>query len=226
VDRLGSAPLLLTPPSAPPEPPKSFDLKAAGAYFTGRVKEKGFVGLSVPVLRDGRIAFAKRYGRRSIGKKLPVEADTSFAVGSITKRFTRDCVLLLAGQGKLALAKYYTDLTRAKDTALRSLMDHTGDYPLVFLDPRRLRPVCLSSRTCRELFAVVELSVLGRSHCSADTPLGVHAHPLPAHRRPNPATPVSPERLGVAHSPPPSSLSCTPPAKCRTPGPFADGRGR
>jgi D-alanyl-D-alanine carboxypeptidase len=103
VDRLGSAPLLLTLPCAPPEPPKSFDLKAAGAYVAGRVKQKGFVGLSVPVVRGGRIVFAKGYGRRSIGKKLPVEADTGFAVGSITKRFTCACVLLLAGQGKLSI---------------------------------------------------------------------------------------------------------------------------
>ncbi len=77
---------------------------------------------------------------------------------------------------------------------------------------------CLSSRTCRELFAEVESSGLGWSHFSGDTPLGVQAHPIPAHRRLHPATPVSPGRLGVAHSPPPAGLSCRFPAKCRTQG--------
>ncbi len=146
---LWSAPLLLTLLGTPPELPKSFDLKAVDAYVAGQVKEKGFVGLSVAVMLDGKIVFAKGYGRRSIEMKLPVEADTSFAVGSITKQFTCACVLLLAEQGKLSIddpvSKYYPDLTRAKDITLRDLMNHTAGYPdyypLDFLDRRMIRPI-------------------------------------------------------------------------------------
>lgn len=146
---LWSAPLLLSLLGAPPELPKSFDLTAVDAYIAGQVKEKGFVGLSVAVMRDGKIVFSKGYGQRSIEKKLPVEPDTSFAVGSITKQFTCACVLLLAEQGKLSISdpvsKYYPDLTRAKDITLRDLMNHTAGYPdyypLDFLDRRMLKPI-------------------------------------------------------------------------------------
>lgn len=146
---LWSAPLLLSLLGAPPELPKSFDLTAVDAYIAGQVKEKSFVGLSVAVMRDGKIVFTKGYGQRSIEKKLPVEPDTSFAVGSITKQFTCACVLLLAEQGKLSIddpiSKYYPDLTRAKDITLRDLMNHTAGYPdyypLDFLDRRMLKPI-------------------------------------------------------------------------------------
>ena len=96
-----SAPLFVSLLSAPPVPelPTTFDLTAVDAYIAGQVKAKGFVGLSVAVMRDGKIVFAKGYGRRAVEKNLPVEPDTSFAVGSITKQFTCACVLLLAEQG-------------------------------------------------------------------------------------------------------------------------------
>lgn len=144
-----SAALLSSLLAASPELPKSFDLTAVDTYIAAQVQEKGFVGLSVAVMRDGKIVFAKGYGRRSIDKKLPVEADTSFAVGSITKQFTCACVLLLAEQGKLSIddpvSKYYPDLTRAKDVTLRDLMNHTAGYPdyypLDFLDRRMLKPI-------------------------------------------------------------------------------------
>ncbi|MBP3957019.1 beta-lactamase family protein [Gemmata sp. G18] len=144
-----SAPLLVSLLGAPPELPKSFDLTAVDTYIAGQVKAKGFVGLSVAVMRDGKIVFAKGYGQRSIEKNLPVEPGTSFAVGSITKQFTCACVLLLAEQGKLSIddpvSKYYPNLTRAKDITLRDLMNHTAGYPdyypLDFVDRRMLKPI-------------------------------------------------------------------------------------
>ncbi|QEL16231.1 serine hydrolase domain-containing protein [Limnoglobus roseus] len=136
-----------------PALPASFDLKAVDEYLAAEVKAKGFVGLSVAVMRDGQIVFAKGYGRRSIEKNLPVEPDTSFAVGSITKQFTCACVFLLAEQGKLSIddpvAKYYPHLTRAKDITIRDLMNHTSGYPdyypLDFLDRRMLKPIAFDT---------------------------------------------------------------------------------
>jgi CubicO group peptidase (beta-lactamase class C family) len=133
--------------------PKTFDLPAVDAYLAAQVKEKGFVGLSVAVMRDGQVVFAKGYGQRDISKKLPVTPDTSFAVGSITKQFTCACVLLLAEQGKLSVddpvAKYYPHLTDARKVTVRDLMNHTSGYPdyypLDFLDRRMLQPISFDS---------------------------------------------------------------------------------
>jgi CubicO group peptidase (beta-lactamase class C family) len=132
-------------------PPKEFDLAAIDTYVGSYVRDKGLVGLSVAIMRDGQIVFAKGYGQRSLEEKLPVEANTSFAIGSITKQFTCACVLLLAEEGKLSVrdpvSKYYPHLTRAGDITLLDLMNHTSGYPdyypLDFVDRRMLKPISL-----------------------------------------------------------------------------------
>jgi CubicO group peptidase (beta-lactamase class C family) len=132
-------------------PPKSFDTAAIDAYVAGQVHEKGFVGLSLGVVRDGKIVLAKGYGKRCLQPPADVETDTPFAVGSITKQFTCACVLLLAEEGKLSVrdpvSKYYPDLTRAGDVTLYDLMTHVSGYPdyypLDFVDRRMLKPVAL-----------------------------------------------------------------------------------
>jgi CubicO group peptidase (beta-lactamase class C family) len=132
-------------------PPKSFDPAAIDAYVAGQVREKGFVGLSLAVLRDGKMVLAKGYGKRSLQPPADVETDTSFAIGSITKQFTCACILLLAEEGKLSVrdpvSKYYPDLTRAGDVTLYDLMTHVSGYPdyypLDFVDRRMLKPVDL-----------------------------------------------------------------------------------
>jgi CubicO group peptidase (beta-lactamase class C family) len=131
----------------PPAPPTAFDLKAIDAYVAQQLPAKGFVGLSLAIMRDGKIIFAKGYGKRSLEPALPVEVDTPFAVGSITKQFACACVMLLAEDGKLSIkdpvAKYYPGLTRAKDITLYDLMSHVSGYPdyypLDFVDRRMLK---------------------------------------------------------------------------------------
>jgi CubicO group peptidase (beta-lactamase class C family) len=131
--------------------PKDFDLEAIDRYVAAYVKEKGLVGLSVAIMRDGEIVHAKGYGQRSLEPPRPVEAATSFAGGSITKQFACACVLLLAEEGKLsahdAVGKWFPGLTRASDVTLLDLMNHTSGYPdyypLDFVDRRMLRPITL-----------------------------------------------------------------------------------
>ncbi len=146
--------LLCAPPvwsQSATELPKKFDLPAIDAYVAAQVRAKGFVGLSVAIMRDGKVVFAKGYGRRSLEKRLPVTADTSFAVGSITKQFTCACIFLLAEEGKLAIgdpvARYFPNLTRAGDITIRDLMNHVSGYPdyypLDFVDRRMFEPITL-----------------------------------------------------------------------------------
>jgi CubicO group peptidase (beta-lactamase class C family) len=134
-----------------PAPPKKYDLEAIDSYIAGQLPEKGFVGLSVAILRDGKVVFAKGYGERSVEPPAPVEVDTPFAIGSITKQFACACVLLLAEDGKLSVhdpvSKYYPDLTRAKDITIYDLMSHVSGYPdyypLDFVDRRMLKALAV-----------------------------------------------------------------------------------
>jgi CubicO group peptidase (beta-lactamase class C family) len=132
-----------------PEPPKDFDVKAIDAYLARQVADGGYVGLSVALVRDGKVVLARGYGKRSLKDNEPVETDTLFAAGSITKQFTCACVLLLAEDGKLSVrdkvSKWYPGLTRADDITLYDLMTHAAGYPdyypLDFVDRRLVRPI-------------------------------------------------------------------------------------
>jgi D-alanyl-D-alanine carboxypeptidase len=126
------------------ELPKKFEVKAIDEYLASQVKEKGFVGVSVAILREGKVVLAKGYGKSALKDGIAVTPDTLFAAGSITKQFTAACILLLAEDGKLSVkdkvSKYYPKLTKADEITLYDLMTHTSGYPdyypLDFVDRR------------------------------------------------------------------------------------------
>jgi D-alanyl-D-alanine carboxypeptidase len=160
--RLFALPLLLllalpartrAQPPKPPEAPKSFDVAAIDAYVAALVRTQGSPGLAVTIMRDGNVVLAKGYGKRSLEDGAPVEPDTPFAVGSVTKQFACACVLLLAEEGKLSVddkvAKYFPGLTRAGEITLYQLMTHTSGYPdfypLDFVDRRLQKPIAVDT---------------------------------------------------------------------------------
>ena len=87
-------------------------------------------GAAVAVLRNGKLVFAKGYGRANLELAAPVNARTVFRVGSLTKQFTAAGVLLLAEQGKLniddRLSSYLPNFPRADEVTLRDLLNHTS----------------------------------------------------------------------------------------------------
>ena len=122
---------------------------AIDSYIASQLPEKGFVGLSLAIARDGKILSAKGYGKsfRFEPGLTRRRRYSPFAVGSITKQFACACILLLAEDGKLSVkdpvVKYYPALTRAKDITLYDLMTHVSGYPdyypLDFIDRRMLK---------------------------------------------------------------------------------------
>lgn len=129
--------------------PDKFDVKAIDAFLDGQTKSGDYIGLSVAIVRDGKVILAKGYGKRSLKPEEPVETDTMFAAGSVTKQFTAACVFLLAEEGKLSIsdpvAKWYPELTKAKEIKLYDLLTHssgyTDYYPLDFVDRRMEKPI-------------------------------------------------------------------------------------
>ena len=136
-------------PTSSPPPPAVFDPIAIDAYVAGQVKEKGITGLSLAMMRDGKVELARAYGCRSLETKALATTNTLFAIGSITKQFTCACILLLAEEGKLSVhdkvGKYFPALTRANDISLLDLMNHVSGYPdyypLDFVDRRMAAPI-------------------------------------------------------------------------------------
>ncbi len=142
------APVAATPAPALPRP-QSFDVPAIDAYILAQLERRGMVGLSVAVVHHGEVVLGRAYGRASLKTGAPVDADTAFAIGSVTKQFTCASALLLAEDGKLALtdpvAKYRPELARAADIRLYDLLSNVSGYPdyypLDFVDERMQRPI-------------------------------------------------------------------------------------
>jgi CubicO group peptidase (beta-lactamase class C family) len=74
--------------------------------LTAYMNDKHIAGVTVSVVKDGQIFFAKGYGYADVDARKPVDAATSmFRIGSISKLFTWTAVMQLAEQGKLDLKK-------------------------------------------------------------------------------------------------------------------------
>src|SRR5256885_721407 len=52
-------------------PPTVFDPAGIDAYVAGQVKEKGIVGLSLVMMREGKVELARAYGSRSLEPREP-----------------------------------------------------------------------------------------------------------------------------------------------------------
>jgi CubicO group peptidase (beta-lactamase class C family) len=136
-------------PAAPV--PLETDLQAIDTLVADAVKARDLVGVSLAIMRDGKVVLAKGYGKGSLATGKAVDPETMFAIGSVTKQFTCACVMLLAADGRLALedkvAKYYPNAARASDISLLDLMRHVSGYPdyypLDFVDRRMFRPIAI-----------------------------------------------------------------------------------
>ena len=92
----------------------------------------GAPSASVGIVQGGRVVFTKAYGQARLNPPMAATTDLHYAVGSISKQFTAACVLLLQEDGKLSIddpvAKYFPELTRAKDVTIRHILSHTSGY--------------------------------------------------------------------------------------------------
>jgi len=58
-------------------------------------------GLALGIVKDGKVIYAKGYGFRDVEHKLPVNTDTLFPIGSISKSFTSLAFAMLNDEGKV-----------------------------------------------------------------------------------------------------------------------------
>jgi CubicO group peptidase (beta-lactamase class C family) len=128
--RLPAAVCLLLPGlngQTPPDLEKKLDEKISSS-----LKKAGAPSVSVAVVKDGKLIYAKAFGSADLANGKAADAGTRYAVGSISKQFTAAALLLLQEQGKLSLddrvSKYFPDLTRANEISIRQLLSHTSGY--------------------------------------------------------------------------------------------------
>lgn len=100
-----------------------------------RRKELGIPGMSLVIVKDDQVIYAKGLGYKDFENKVPVTPDTQFAIGSATKAFTALSVLMSQDEGKLSLDdspkkllpyfKMY-DPETDKNITIRDLLSHSS----------------------------------------------------------------------------------------------------
>ncbi len=102
-----------------------------------RIKAKGIPGVSVAVINNYKLEWAKGYGYADKEQKIPVTPSTLFLAGSISKSVNAMGVLKLADQGKIDLEKNINDylrswkfpendFTKEKKVSTANLLSHTA----------------------------------------------------------------------------------------------------
>ncbi|MFA6455312.1 MAG: serine hydrolase [Bacteroidota bacterium] len=76
--------------------PKDFD-----AYVEKALKTFDVPGVSVAVVKDGKVVLAKGYGVKTIGTNDKVDSKTNFSIASNTKAFVGTSIGILVEEGKL-----------------------------------------------------------------------------------------------------------------------------
>ncbi|MDB5240975.1 MAG: beta-lactamase [Spirosoma sp.] len=119
------------PTRVPDDPVARYDAYVQQAVLDWRVP-----GLTVTVIKDGKVLLKKGYGVRALGDKAePVNSQTIFAMASTTKAMTAACLGMLVDEGKLRwddpVTKYLPDFQLydpavTRELRVRDLLTHNA----------------------------------------------------------------------------------------------------
>ena len=96
---------------------------------TVTLARNGVPSASIAIVRDGKIVFAKAYGKQSETIVAP-RSDAPYQIASVSKQFTAAAILMLEDEGKLSLddtvAKWVPGITDGDKITIRQLLSHTS----------------------------------------------------------------------------------------------------
>ena len=109
-------------------------------YIKAEMQHQHIPGLSLLVVKHGKIVRSEGYGLANVELQVPVKPETVFQSGSVGKQFSATAVMMLVEEGKVSLddslTKYFSEAPSSwKDVTIRELLSHTagfGDYPKDF----------------------------------------------------------------------------------------------
>jgi CubicO group peptidase (beta-lactamase class C family) len=103
--------------------------------FSSQIKEDG-PGASILIMKGDSVVFSKSYGLADLGTKEQITNKTLFNLGSISKTFVMNSILMLRDEGKLSLEdsliKYFPEFKNkeiAQKVKIRHLLTHTSGLP-------------------------------------------------------------------------------------------------
>jgi D-alanyl-D-alanine carboxypeptidase len=100
-------------------------------YISGQIQRLHIPGLSLAIIRDGRVIKAQGYGFANLELKTPARKGTAYEIGSNTKQFTAAAIMMLVEEGKVHLedpiTKYFPEAPEAwRGITIRHLLTHTS----------------------------------------------------------------------------------------------------
>lgn len=111
----------------------SFIKDSLDSYISQGIKDWSVPGLSIVIVKDGKVVVMKGYGVRDIQTQKPVDDNTLFMIASNTKLFTGTSLALLEMRGKISLndkvTKYFPnyrlyDTNTSRLLTVRDLLTH------------------------------------------------------------------------------------------------------
>lgn len=141
---LASSVALLAPAAARPRtrsvraPSVDGHLPALARLIAGAMKRTGVPGLSIAVVNDDRVVYLEGFGVRQAGRAEPVDADTVFALASLSKPIATTVVAGLVGDGVVSfddkIVRYLPDFALSdpwitRDVTLRDMFCHRSGLP-------------------------------------------------------------------------------------------------
>ncbi len=79
------------------------DWQAVEGYIFDKMRKTKLPGLSMAVVKDGEVVYAKGFGFRDLESGAPMTPNTKVGIGSVTKSFTALATMMLVEEGKLSL---------------------------------------------------------------------------------------------------------------------------
>ena len=100
-------------------------------FIRTAIQRQKIPGLSLAVIKDGKIIKAEGYGLANVELKIPATPETVYKIGSVSKQFIATGIMLLVQEGQLRvedpIEKYLEGTPPAwKDITIRHLLTHTS----------------------------------------------------------------------------------------------------
>lgn len=145
----------------------------ADAFLTQRIKERHLAGISLAVVKDGKVIKAAGYGLANLETQTPATAATVYKIASVSKQFIAAAVMILQQDGKLKIsdpvAKYLPEVPASwQGITLLRLLNHSAGLPLDVpaFDPYKLQT---DSVLVRSLFSLPLLYAPGEKFSYSNT---------------------------------------------------------
>ena len=100
-------------------------------FIKAEMQRQNIPGLSLAVIKDGKIIKAEGYGLANTKLKIPARAETVYRIASVSKQFIATGIMLLVQEGRLnlddAISKYLVGSPSTwKDITVRHCLTHTS----------------------------------------------------------------------------------------------------